>query len=788
MESGLKFIQELAIILLAASLGAKAARWTGIPTMVGYLIGGFAAGALDMMFLNLTDPAQLRILTQVGIVFVMFSMGLQTRLSDLRYFGPGPFVAVALTALIMFSLGRITGSLVGLNAAQSLFFTAMLMISSATTINKYLDEWGLHHRRTGQMARGQTMLETVLAVVLLCALSPVPGSNAVAGGEIYPLLLLRLIAFGVLLVLIGMLVIPWVLRRARPDPDGELQTIFLIAILFGFSAMAVFAGYTLALGAFLTGLITSEIPRSRASIRLFTGARSVFTAIFFVAIGMATDLREMVGSAGLILIGSLVALGGRFAASALAWILACEEENRALRIALMVTPAGAFSLIIARLGIENGVLPQNFQTVAVGIVVLTGVLGSKSMHLSERINVRAPSAFPKIASVLLAYRSLWHSIGKRGGTRFLWTFIKPRVWQVSREVLCVTAVLLAARPLYQPFVAALIRFGLDERWLPLGTFVYWFVAAALALPSLVALLRNLDALSMLVADFLRMQLGERRRGLAIHLTLLRIVIFGAVGLWLATLLPWDLLGLGFIGVLAIATLITARMSWRWFIRVHHQMERDLKEMVEPDYHGYRAGAFYASSLRSAREDWDLHLKEFKLPDLFFAAGQTIGSINLRNRTGATIIGIDRQYLAINQITPQTQLFSGDTLFLLGTQNQIERAVTLLDREDDKSGTAATLHRAVLNSLVIAPSSSLVGRCLSEIDWSPRLGVQILAVRSGGHDRVSPPAATTLSAGDTLLIAGTESAIKAARQSTEEGPSTIAREPRPNPQPTASHSR
>lgn len=781
MEFGIKFIQDFAIILIAASIGAKSARLLGISAIAGYVSTGLLIGTADLIFFDLTDPDRLRILSHIGIVFIMFSTGLNTRLSELRSAGPIPFLAVGITALIMLPLGRLAGGLAGLEPLESLFFTAMLMISSSVTVNRQLVELGLLHRRTGQMARSQSLLETALALGLLSVLG---GPLSLAGqsdASWWQLLatLGKLLAFAILFVVAGMLLVPRILRRALPDPHGELQTIFLTGTLFALSLVAVLAGYSLALGAFLTGLITAEIPRSLAVERMFTGVRDVFRAVFFVAMGMATELQLLLDSLDLILIGTLVALGGRLIATSTAWTLVCEEPRRAVRIAMLVTPTGAFSLIIAKLGIEGGAIPESFRATAVGIVFLTGVFGTRSMRYSERVDrIAAPPALLAISEPLRLYRSLWSSLGKRGGARLLWEIARPGFWRISREFLLITAVFIFAKPLFNTLEAALAKHPNLPSWAPAALPLYWIAVASLTLPSLVALLRNLDGICFAVSEHLAKQSPLFRRLQRAHRGLLRLLAFGLVSLWIFNLVPWSRLNapsLLLLGLLAAATLLG---GWRRLVHMHRQLEHDLNGMMEPDF-AHTSGALSTTQLRSARHDWKLHLREVQLPDLFFGAGRSLDELDLRRQTGASVVGIDRQGLALTGLSPQTQVFSGDTLFLLGNREQIQAAVSLLQRADSSTATGRQLHRSILESLRILQASPLIGRELGQLEWSRRFGIQVLAIRRNAIEVLNPGPHWALSADDELLLAGSEPSLKSLRQSISEDPRP--RSPNPSKQ-------
>lgn len=763
MEPGVKLIQDFAVILIAAAIGAKGARLCGVSAVAGYLLVGILVSSADFFFFDLTDPERLRTLSQIGIVFVMFSIGLNTRISDLKPSGSGPYIAVAITAMIMLLVGRIAGAMIGLGRVESLFFTAMLMISSSVTVNRQLIELGLLHQRAGQMARSHTMLETILAIVLIAALGPFASMETTDASWTQILQEVgKLSAFVVFFFIVGVILLPAILRRASTSSQGDVQTVALTGILFGFSLITVQAGYSLALGAFLTGMITAEIPRSQSIERMFVGIRDVFTAVFFVAAGMTTNLNGMIGSWGLILLGTAIALIGRFVASTVSWTLVCEGERRAAKIAMLVTPTGAFSLLIARLGVENAVLPDSFHAIAVGVVFLTGIFGTLSMRFAEKWDDITPHpSLLRLSRPIQAYRDLWKSIHDLGGIKFLWSFSKPRIAQIAREVLFVTAVILFAHPFIVWSTSEFIPNTIIEPWSQAIPAFLWALAAVAVSPFLVALARNLDAISMVLADFIASTYKSQSHLARVHLTLFRAISFGLFALWLLLLVPWAPLGWKGTVVVLLLTAATTRLAWRRLIRVHSQIESDLKREGYGDPF-IRRSFLDTDEWSTNSRTWNLKLREFRLPDFFFCAGRSIEDLNLRNRTGASIVGIDRQGIAITQLNPQLQLFPGDTLFMLGNRGQLDSAVDLLSLENAEPSSPHDLHRSVLDTLEVTHDSGLRDLPLAELPWSRKFGIQILALRRAGEEVINPGPEWRLQDSDHLYLSGTVEAIKSLR--------------------------
>ncbi len=274
----------------------------GLSVVVGFLAAGILVGP-GMPYISLvSDVGRIETLAQVGLVFLMFSIGLRLSLRKLRRLGLPLLAAAFLGAIAMYYLSRLLAAALGWGATEGLFLAGVLMISSSAIIGKILHETGLNHERAGQLALGISVLEDVVAVVMLALLESVVqlgGSDARHASEMGTTLL-HLGAFVAMIGIAGLILVPWLLKRMSISMDEELQTLGLAALLFGLAILAQKAGYSLALGAFLLGIIVAETPHRHQVERTFEGMRDVFSAVFFVAIGMQIDVRELLDSAGLI--------------------------------------------------------------------------------------------------------------------------------------------------------------------------------------------------------------------------------------------------------------------------------------------------------------------------------------------------------------------------------------------------------------------------------------------------------------------------------------------------------
>ncbi|HBR95071.1 MAG TPA: hypothetical protein DEA90_13000 [Opitutae bacterium] len=337
-------------------------------------------------FPYVTDVVRIQLLSQLGLVFLMFFIGLSLRLRKLRQVGLGVMLATVITALGTLTLARCSALLLGFDETTALFLAAMLMGSSSAIVGKLIYDNQLMHRRAGQLALAMTLLEDIVAIVMLGYLGSYVAMEQASGnagmGEIFGTVAL-LIAFVALIILPGIVVLPRWLNRFEKRGGIELETLIVAGLLFAMAWLALSAGYSIALGAFLCGVILAETKRVQAIERSFSGLKDIFVALFFTAIGMAIDVTRFPEALGIIALGVTLAFLVRPIAATLGFLSVCEDEEVAMKAAFCVTPIGEFSFVIAGLGVASGILDDTMQVAAVGISFVTSLLAPMTVKKSD---------------------------------------------------------------------------------------------------------------------------------------------------------------------------------------------------------------------------------------------------------------------------------------------------------------------------------------------------------------------------------------------------------------------
>jgi CPA2 family monovalent cation:H+ antiporter-2 len=760
---GIHLVQDLAVILVVAGAVGWICQRLGLSVVVGFLAAGMVVGPYTPPVALVSDIDRVDTLAQVGLVFLMFSIGLKLSLRRLRGLGLSLLLAVASSAAVIFYVTRIGGAIVGYGGKQSLFLAAMLMVSSSSVINKVLQETGASHERAGQLTMGVTVLEDVVAVVMLTLLESAVKFGGMAEAPIGHTLGM-FSAFVVLAGIGGLLLVPWILRKLSISAGEELQTIGLAGMLFALAVIAHQAGYSLALGAFLLGTIVAETPHRTQVDRTFEGMREVFTAVFFVAIGMQIDPRLLADSFWMILGIGLFTIVVRTFAITTGLALIGKPVRDSMVVGLSVTPIGEFSYVIAQLGVVSAVVPKSFYPVAVGVSLLTTLTAPFLTKNAWQVSGWMMSKQPRFLGAWHAYYHRWlERLQARQKRNVLWQLSRKRLVQVGIEMLFVTGLLV--------FSESLLKVG--ERWVgrdwlfPNGlTVLFWLVVALIILAPLLAIWRNLSALCLLYSQVSTSGHPDEKRLQKVLDRLFRFVCGMSLYVWLSTLLPmdgrarWIIIASGVVAVFALLLLRRRLVYW------HSELELGLQEVFEKT--DKMATDLNAPWLKP-HQDWNLSVVDCVLPDLADVQGRCIADLDLRARFGCTVVGVGRQGYMISLPPSDLVLYPRDKVLLLGTAQQVEAAQKFLRAVSGQPSAATEFEDVRMESVVVPPTSEAVNQSLKALSPTQRHGVQIAGIHRGNTRTLSPAGDEVILAGDELLVLGLPEKIHEFREWLERQP-------------------
>ncbi len=749
---GINFIQDLAIVLLFAGFAGVLCKRIGLSVIVGYLLAGILIGPYTPPFSFIGDVGRIQVLSQVGLVFLMFAIGLGLSLTKLGRMGLPALLATGLGAFFVLNLTQILGLAAGWSATQVMFIASMFMVSSSAVIAKIVGELKLTHEGTAQRALGITVMEDVVAVVMLTILSSRSlGAEANVGS-----MLATMSAFVVLLVGAGLLLVPRLFRRLETKADPELRTIIIAGLLFLLAISAAKAGYSMALGAFLLGAIVAEMPQKVRVEKAFAGMRDVFSSVFFVSIGMMIDVKLLLHVWPWIIGLFVFVMVARPLAMSAAMILCGTPPREARQASLLLTPLGEFSFIIAQLGVSTGVLEAKFYPLAVGVSILTVLVAPLVNRNAAAISNVIERIEPRwMGRALEAYGEWLRVIQARQSAPRIWRFIKGRVFQIAVEMLVITGLML-----FSPQLLLAIQNVVDPLWVEgvmLG-YLFWGGIGLVVLILLLAIWRNITTIGMIVSEHLgtmgRYSIGMGGRAMA------AVVL----GYWLYLILPVHSLPVWGWGVIASAALMVVAFSSKRLIYWHSSWQSSVQDV-------FTTGEASVSEVRdSARaaigqglESWGLRLEDYIVPDDAAYAGHNLEQLAIPTYFGCSVIEVERNGHVITSTGPDLRIYPGDKLMLLGAEEALMAARAFLKKTKGKRAEEPDAFDGSILETLAVHDGPRMGKTLASLLIARETGTRIVGIQRGSERIINPDGNETLEVGDSLLVVGTLSELRTFRR-------------------------
>lgn len=665
------FLQDLAVVMIVAAIVTVLFRMLKQPVVLGYILAGVIIGPHTPPYALISDQHTIHIFSELGVIFLMFSLGLEFSLKKLKEVGATAFIAASLEILVMVWAGYQLGRMFGWGMMNSVFLGAILSISSTTIIIKALEEQGKTKAGFAQIIFGILIVEDILAIVLIALLSGFATAGTLSAGDV-ALTVLKLSAFLGVLLVAGLIIVPRLLNFVAKFKSSEMLLVTVIGLCFGVSMLAVKMEYSVALGAFLIGAIIAEARQIAKIEALVHPVKDLFSAVFFVSIGLLIDPVLLWKYATPILIITLVVVVGKIVSCTLGALISGKDRRTSLRVGMGLAQIGEFSFIIATLGLQLKVTSDFLYPIAVAVSSLTTLLTPYLLKASDK----CAALFEKVApapliSGLDAYTSWIGKLGS-GGTGKAGKLVRKMFLQIGLNVLLIAGIFIAAAALKKTAAISWPNVPGGENGLRT---MLWFGAMLLSLPLLVASVRKLNALSMFIAEMAvsRAAAGEstnaQRNVVSGTIMLAGCLVILLILLLLSTaILPsWNSLivaGLMLIGV--------AFMFRRLFIRTYAGAQVALRDTLAepPDKIADDIGAI-SPILKGAE------LRNCVIQASSSAAGKVLASLKLRTKTGASIVGIEREDGNLINPGPDEEIRVGDIILLLGSKDQIEAAEKMM---------------------------------------------------------------------------------------------------------------
>ena len=736
-------LSDLALILICAGLMTLIFKKLKQPLVLGYIVAGFLASPHFSFLPSVTDGANVHLWADIGVIFLLFALGLEFSIKKILKVG-GPAIIAALTIIIgMIFLGFTVGKASGWSRMDSIFLGGMIAMSSTTIIYKAFDDLGLRHQKFTGLVLSILILEDILAVVLMVLLSTMAVSNSLEGGEMLRSIL-KLAFFLVLWFVVGLFLIPLILKHTRKLMNDETLLVVALGLCFGMVVVAAKTGFSAAFGAFIMGSILAETVEAEHIDHLVKPVKDLFGAIFFVSVGMMVDPAMIAAYWLPILVITLTVLFGQATFATLGVLLSGQPLKTALQCGFSLTQIGEFAFIIASLGVSLGVTSDFLYPVVVAVSVITIFLTPYMIRLADPVYNWLDRKLPeKTKAFLNRYNTGSAMVGADSSDwkKYLLDILKTTVVNL---ILVIAIIALSNRFL----VPAIL--GIPGVW---GRI---FSAAAVIL-LISPFLRTLMIHGLRSMPFMRLWHENRvNRAPLVASVVIRILI--GLGFVVAILGHFFHFSVFLVSVLAlslVALILTNRFLHRQSKRIEETFNANMRAREEKA----EAAAPKRSVIESRLLSKDLHLADFDLPGDTPLAGKSLMELGFGQKYGVHVVSIHRGEVRIRIPSAHDCLYPQDRIRVIGNDAELEAFAAALEGHHAHSVAAPDADEEVILSLVkIGATSPFLGQTVRDAGFRANYHCLIAGVEGPDGALHVPDANVPFAEGDILWVVGAKADV------------------------------
>lgn len=363
-------ISDLALMLITAGIVTLLFKKIRQPLVLGYIVAGFLIGPYFSLLPSVVDTVSVSTWSEIGIIILMFYLGLDFNLHKLLSVGGTAIVTAVVEVLGMLLVGFCLGQLLGWSTMDSVFLGGMLSMSSTTIIIKAFDELGLRGKKFTELVFGTLVIEDIAGIFMMIILSTIAVSQGITGGELAGTILLLLLYLA-LWLLLGIFLLPTFLSKTTSLMNDETLLVVSLGACFGMVLLANALGFSSALGAFMAGSLLAGTVHAERVEHLTQGVRDLFGAVFFISVGMMVDPAMLVEHVWPIVLVTLATIIGKLIFSTGGMLLSGQPLSNAVHCGCSLAQIGEFAFIIASLGLSLGVISDFLYPIVVSVSVIT---------------------------------------------------------------------------------------------------------------------------------------------------------------------------------------------------------------------------------------------------------------------------------------------------------------------------------------------------------------------------------------------------------------------------------
>ncbi|MFZ2314323.1 MAG: cation:proton antiporter, partial [Gammaproteobacteria bacterium] len=723
-------IYDLAVMLGLASIVIVIFQRIKQPIVLGYLVAGMVIGPYTPPYGLVSDVENIKILSELGVIFLMFSLGLEFSFQKLTKVGFSASVIGTIEVVLMVVIGFSAGWFLGWSYYDCLFLGAALSISSTTIIIKAIEELHLKTKRFAEIIFGTLVIEDLLAILLLVALSTIVLTKNI-------LFMGMVLATGKLILvvgswfIIGYFMMPTIFRKIAKYVNHETLTIIAVALCLFLVCVAASLHYSTALGAFIMGSILAETHLVHRIEYLIRPIRDIFAAVFFVSIGMLIDPAIIVQNWGVVLFLAAITIFGKLLTTSMGGLLTGQSVNTSVRVGFSMAQIGEFSFIIVGLGEVLKVIDHKLYPIVVAVSGITTFTTPYLIRFSGIMGSYLETHMPEKTKYFLNSYSAWVYRTQVSSQDDPW------IGSITMRLFINGLIVAIIFTLTNYYVMPRLMLFAEQTWLmnTLGL----LIATLCSLPFIWGMLFFFKSTRM--PNYAANRLNP--------------IVFMA---WLLTLFEVTVLGIvyfhTFITVmifLAIASVFLG-FTYRRLEKSYHWFEQQLINNIKPDE---KSDAIRYAELAP----WDTHLVEVEVGESAYLTNKTLKECGLREKYGINIVAILHGSRVIPAPRGKERIVGDDKLVVLGNDEQIDAFKEAIASASAIVEPKHLLSDFTLKAFLLDEGNSLVGKTIRKSKVRELFNGMVVGLERDNVRVLNPNPDMVLQPDDLLLIVGMEEKLR-----------------------------
>ncbi len=725
-------IQDLAVILGVAAVITYLFKLIKQPVVLGYIAAGLVVGPYSPSVFSLIDTENVKIWAELGVIFLMFNLGLEFSFRRLMRLGPSAGLTGLFQIIVMVFLGYYLAKAFGWTKFDSIFLGCMIAISSTTIIIKAFEELKLKNRRFAELVFGILIVEDLAAILMLVGLTSFATQSLVDPGAIL-ISGIKLVFVVSIWIIFGIFWVPRIISKIAERGNDEMLTITAIGLCLIMVTIAAKYNYSVALGAFIMGSILSETTQVKRIEHLIAPLKDVFGAIFFVSVGMLLDPKVIVDNFWHVALLSLVIIIGKVISVFIGSLATGQTLKTSVHASFSKAQIGEFSFIIAALGQSLNVINAELYPIIVASSLFTTFTTPYMIKFSLRFSDRLDASVPKSMATALSNYRQWFQRHTSSSDQ------KRKFMNQALRIMGHGVVILAIFVFSSRYVPRwLDRYVQNES---LSRTLAWLVTMIACSPFFWAMLsvvrtqedRNIGAAAR---RKININLGEAFSYVCVFFFIAFISAEFFSG-WISLVF--------FLAVfVALFTIFRSRVG-----TVSVALEKRFMEGFAQD-----TSSTKINGVNSGLVPWDAHLVPLFIPPTAKILGYTLHELKLREKYGVNVIAIERGSQQIIAPGAGERVYPHDTLLCFASDKEFEVIKDeLLTTDDVNIADSSSPGRFTLRQVIVPASSPLIGKSLRETDISAKFNCLAVGVERNQTRIKSPKSDFRLAANDTLWLIG-----------------------------------